>query len=126
MGAVGGFIGFTVFSLFVATELLFPNTRAQFRQVALDAIQRAASRSPDPQAQQVIEFFKTSQGMTLMFVVGAVFLLVLYVALSSLGGLITAAFFRRREVRPVMPFQDSDAPEQQNEEAESSRRELPK
>ncbi len=90
LGAITGLLAFLFFSAFVAIELLSGSMRAQFRQAALDAIQHAAERSADPQAQQVIEFFKTPSGFALMFIMGALVVAVLFVVLSGLAGLITA------------------------------------
>lgn len=124
VGALSGSMGFLIFALIVGAELFVPSTRAQFRQAALDALQRAALRSADPQAQQLVEFFSTPQGLALMFIMGAAFLLLLYVVLSSLGGLIAAAFYGRRPLPAPVHVESNDAKGPQNEEQESSEQQL--
>jgi hypothetical protein len=62
----------------------------------IQVIQQAQARNPDPQARQAFEYFMTSQGMALMMVFGFVFMGVLFVLLSGLGGAISASLLRRK------------------------------
>jgi hypothetical protein len=46
--------------------------------------------------QQAMDFYKSSQGFTVMIVVGLVLVLAAFLLLSGLGGLIGAALLKRK------------------------------
>lgn len=96
---VGAFTGLFVFGLMIlvvaAGTLAFHNEADTHAQV-IQVIQRAQARNPDPQARQAFEYFMTPQGMALMMAVGFVFMCVLFVLLSGVGGAISASLLRRK------------------------------
>lgn len=99
LGAVSGAVGFCIFAVFTALEMLAFRTGSQIRGALLDAIQQSAARSADPQAQEVLEWFKSPAGLALMLTLGLVFLFVVFLVLSSAGGALAAALLRRRDQR---------------------------
>lgn len=96
LGALGGVVTFTIFAVLSAVAALLFGGGAEIRKGVMDAINQAAARNPDAQAQQAIEMFKTPAGMAFLMVAGMVLVLVAFLVLSSLGGALGAAMMRRK------------------------------
>jgi hypothetical protein len=96
IGAVAGVLGFGVFAVFTAIEVLVFHSGGELRAALLEAIKQSAARSSEPQAQQMLEYLKTPPGLALMMGLGLFFMLVVFLILSSAGGALTAALLRRR------------------------------
>jgi hypothetical protein len=97
IGAASGLFGFGLLLLLTGIgTLLFPN-RSQLRQTMEAALEQAAARSSDPQAQQALAYFKTPEGMALVIALGVGVMLMIFLAMSSLGGMLGAVVLRRRE-----------------------------
>lgn len=99
LGAASGAMGFGIFAIFTALAAGIFGKGGQLRAALLDAIQQSASRSSDPQAQEMLEWLKTPEGLALMITLGMIFTLMVFVILSSAGGALTAALMRKREHR---------------------------
>jgi hypothetical protein len=97
IGAVSGLFGFSILLLLTGIMTLLSPDRIQLRQSVEMALEQAASRSSDPQTQQAMEFFKTTQGMAVVVIFGVIIMLMIFLAMSSLGGLLGAVLLRRRE-----------------------------
>jgi hypothetical protein len=72
------------------------HTEAEAHAQVVQTIQQAQARNTDPQAKQVFEFFMTPQGMAFMLAFVFVFMGVLFVVLSGVGGAISAALLRQK------------------------------
>lgn len=96
IGAASGALGFGLFAIFTAVEVLVFHSGGQLRTALLEAIQQSAARSSEPQAQQAIEYLKSPAGLALMMGLGLVLVLIMFLLLSSLGGAIAAAMSRRK------------------------------
>lgn len=97
MGAVTGALGFGIFAVFTAVEVLVFHSGGQLRAALLEAIQQSAARSSEPQAQQLLDYLKSPPGLALMMGLGLFFMLIVFLVLSSLGGAAAAALLRRRD-----------------------------
>jgi len=97
LGAVSGVLGFVMFAILTSLEMLMFRSGGQVRQALLETIQQSASRTNDPQVQQMFDYFKTPAGLALMMGLGLTLMLVLFVVLSSLGGALTTVLLRKRE-----------------------------
>jgi hypothetical protein len=97
LGALSGALGFGIFAIFTATEMLIFRSGGQLRDALLQAIQQSAARSSDPQAQQMLEYLKTPQGLALMMVMGLIVMGLAFLIFSSLGGALAAALLRRKD-----------------------------
>jgi hypothetical protein len=69
----------------------------QVRGKMLEAIEQAASRTSDPQAQQVFDYFRSPAGMAVMMVFVLFFALVLFIIVGGIGGALGGVFFGRRD-----------------------------
>lgn len=96
LGAVSGTLGFGVFAVFTAIELLVFHRGGELRAAMLEAIQQSAARSSDPQAQQLLDYLKSPAGMALMMGVGLMVMFVVFLIFSSLGGALGAVLLRRK------------------------------
>ena len=97
LGALSGALGFGIFAIFTATEMLIFRSGGQLRDALLQAIQQSAARSSDPQAQQMLEYLKTPQGLALMMGLGLIVMGLAFLIFSSLGGALAAALLRRKD-----------------------------
>ena len=97
LGAVSGALGFGIFAILTSVEMLAFRSGGQLRAALLEAVQQSAARSSDPQAQQLLEYLKTPQGLALVMVLGLIVMFVAFLVFSSLGGALGAALLRRKD-----------------------------
>jgi len=97
LGAVSGVLGFGIFALFTAVEILVFHSGGQLRAALLEAIEQSALRASDPQAQQYVTYFKSPPGLALFMALMLVVMFFIFLILASLGGSLAASFLRRRE-----------------------------
>lgn len=97
LGALTGFLAFVIFVIFTAFEAVAFGAGGELRQMMIDAVHRAQARNPDPQAQQVFNYFLTPHGLAVMVVVGLIFTAIAFVLLAGLGGTMAASLLRRKE-----------------------------
>ena len=93
LGMASGVTGGGIFALLLAAGTVLLNAWDQVRQKIIELIEEAAARNPDPQAREVMEFFKTEQGIALLIVST----LVAFEIFSGLGGALCAILLRRKE-----------------------------
>jgi hypothetical protein len=97
LGALSGIFGFAIFAVLTAIEVLVFHSGGQLRAALLQAVQQSASRTSDPQAQQVLDYLKSPPGLALVMGLGLVVMFVISLILSSVGGAVTAVLLRRRQ-----------------------------
>jgi hypothetical protein len=97
LGAVSGIFGFAMFAVFTAIEVLVFHSGGQLRAALLEAVQQSASRTSDPQAQQILDYLKSPPGLALVMGIGLAVTFVAFLILSSLGGALAAVLLRRKE-----------------------------
>jgi hypothetical protein len=96
LGAVSGIFGFGIFVVFTGIATTLFHSGGELRSALTEAIRQAAARNPDPQAQHVLEFFKTPEGMAVVVAFGLAFMFLIFLVLSSLGGALSAALLRSK------------------------------
>jgi hypothetical protein len=97
LGAVSGAISFGMFAIVTSIEMILLHSGDQLRARLLEALQQSASRTSDPQAQQVLDYFRTPPGLVLIMILGLIFMFLAFVVLSALGGAVGAALLRRKD-----------------------------
>lgn len=97
MGAVSGLFSFGMVAIIEAVVVAASHSGQQVRNKMLEAIQQAASRTSDPQAQVVFDYFRSPAGMAVMMIFLFFFALILFVLMGGLGGALGGLFFGRRE-----------------------------
>lgn len=101
LGAMAGLMGFVIFGLLSLVQMLAMRGTGQLQAALEQALKTSAAHSGNPEAQQMVQQFLTPEGMRLLLALGIVLMLVLFVALSSLGGAIAAAVVGKRETRTL-------------------------
>jgi hypothetical protein len=96
LGAVSGVLGFGIFAVFTAIEVLVFHSGGQLRAALLEAVQQSASRTSDPQAQQILDYLKSPPGLALVMSLGLAVMFVVFLIFSSLGGALGAVLLRRK------------------------------
>jgi hypothetical protein len=94
LGAAAGAITYGILLLLLAISVTVFHGGGQLRQALDQAIQNAVARASDPQVQQALQSFQTAQGRTILLVVALIFMLVLLVAIASVGGVLGAFLLR--------------------------------
>jgi len=97
LGAVSGALGFAIFAILTSVEMVVFRSGGQLRAALIEAVQQSAARSSDPQAQQLLEYLKTPQGLALVMVLGLIVMFAAFLVLSSLGGALGAVLLRRKD-----------------------------
>jgi len=97
LGAVSGALGFGIFAIVTSIQMIIFHSGDQLRAQLLEALQQSASRTSDPQAQQVLDYFRTPPGLVLIMIMGLIFMFFAFVLFSALGGALGAALLRRRD-----------------------------
>lgn len=88
LGLVTGGLGFAMFSIIRGAGILIFHTGARLHQEMLQALDQAAARNPDPQAQAVLQYFKSPEGLTLVIALALVATFISFLLLSTLGGVL--------------------------------------
>lgn len=96
LGAVSGILAFGITAIYAAVAVAFFHLGSKVRDKMFEAIQQAASRTPDPQAQAVLDYFKTPSGLAVMMLLLAVFAFLAFIVLGSIGGALAGVFLGRR------------------------------
>lgn len=96
LGALSGALGFAIFALLTSVGIVVFRSGGQLRAALLEAVQQSATRSSDPQVQQLLEYLRTPQGLALMMILGLLVMFVAFLVFSSLGGALGAALLRRK------------------------------
>jgi hypothetical protein len=97
LGAISGLFFFAMSTIFETLAVVLLHKGAELRAEMLSKIQQVSAKYPGPQVQPFLDFVKTPDGFAFMMVGSVIFGLVLFVALGSLGGAITASFLGRRD-----------------------------
>lgn len=72
---------------------------SEFRQRTLEMVRQYQAANPDPQAQQVFQYFQTPQGFVVMTFFGMLVTCIVIVVLSGMAGMASAALSQRRSSR---------------------------
>ncbi len=99
LGALSGVLGFAFFSIFTAVQVLVFHAGDQIRANLLESIKEAAAKTPDPQMQPVFDYLRTPGGMQLAMATGFAVILLMFLVLSSAGGILGVALLRRQHKR---------------------------
>ena len=97
LGVVSGGIGFLLWGVIMALRVAILHTGGELRAEMTHAIEQAALRSTDPQAQAAANWLKSPPGFVLMIVLTLFFTLIVFLILSGIGGAVAAAILRRRQ-----------------------------
>lgn len=90
LGVVSGGFGFVIFAVIRVVSVLVFHAGARLRAEMLQALDQAMARNPDPQAQAMLQYFKSPDGFTFLMMFVSVAVLLSFLVLSTVGGLLGA------------------------------------
>jgi MFS family permease len=96
LGALSGLFGFVIFAVLAAGQTVLSHRGDQVREAMKEAVRRQQAWNSDPQVRQALEYFLTPQGLMIMFLVGLVFMGIVFVLASGLGASLSASLLRRK------------------------------
>ncbi len=97
LGMVAGILGAGIFAALLSIGSVVLHAGDAIRAKLMEGMEQAAARNSDPQAQQIMEFFKTPQGIVVLLTVALIGILLGFVIFSGVGGAIGAAMLRRKD-----------------------------
>lgn len=97
LGALSGIFGFVIFVVLAGAQVALLHGENEVRNAMIEAVRHQQARNPDPQARQMLDYFLSPHGLLVMMTVGLIFMGLMFVLLSGVGGAISAALLRRKE-----------------------------
>jgi hypothetical protein len=95
LGALMGLLtfGFSLLlgTLFFALSLFLGHNGNEFREEMVKQVQQAAARAPDPQAQEVMRWFTTSQGLMVLVGLALFIFFILFLVSATATGAVVGA-----------------------------------
>ena len=99
LGALSGLIAFGILAILSGASMAVLHSRGELQSTLTEVLDQAAARTSDPEALAMIQQFKNPQGLALVMVASMLGALLLFVAISSVGGAITAVVLRKNDHR---------------------------
>ena len=100
IGALTAFLSFIFFLVLhwlSSTIRLLPSFLGNVnRQEMIKQIHETAARNSDPRAQEIMRWFTTDQGLTVLFVAGLVLLFILFLISATATGAVTGALTKKK------------------------------
>lgn len=96
LGAISGLLWFAMSAALEATVVLVLHKGPEVQKGLRDVIAQAATRTSDPQAIAMFDWFKTAQGLQVLMICGIVFSFIAAIVLGAVGGALGGTIFRRR------------------------------
>lgn len=94
MGALVALLSFTVFLFFSLAAIYFKT--AEYREFVRSQIHEIAARNPDPQSQQIQQWFATPDGMIVLTAIGLGTALLAFLIIGTASGALAVALRNRQ------------------------------
>jgi hypothetical protein len=91
LGVLSGLLGFFFYGVPQALRLVLFHLGGSVREAMQKAIEQSAAQSPDPRAQEMVRNLMSPSGLAAIFTALVVLVLLVFLVLSSLGGVIGAS-----------------------------------
>jgi hypothetical protein len=95
MGAMMGLLSFAFFLAFFLVTIFFQH--AQYRDIMITQIHQISAQNPDPQAQQMLQWFTTPDGLITFTGIALVTILLICLALGTGSGAAAIALGKNRK-----------------------------
>jgi len=95
MGAVMGLLSFAFFLAFFLLYIALQH--AQYRDIMVNRIHEIAAQNPDPQAQQMLQWFATPEGLVIFTTIALVMILLISLVIGASCGALTVALGKERK-----------------------------
>lgn len=97
LGALSGAFGFAIVAIAASTATAIGHSGEELHRLTLKTLQERMSRSPDPGMQPLLDLYATRQGFIIIMILVSIIVFLLFLAVSSIGGVIGAALLRRKD-----------------------------
>jgi len=94
-GALSGLMAFGILAILSGASMAVLHSRGELQSTLTEVLDQAAARTADPEALAMIQQFKNPQGLALVMIGSMLGALLLFVAISSIGGAITTVLLRK-------------------------------
>jgi len=94
MGALTALLSFAVFLFFSLAAIYFKST--EYRDFVLSRIHEVAARNPDPQTQQMLQWFITPDGLIVFTAIGLGTVLMAFLIIGMGSGALAVALGKAR------------------------------
>ena len=95
LGALSGLMAFGILAILSGASMAVLHSRGELQSTLIEVLDQAAARTSDPEALAMIQQFKNPHGLALVMIGSMLGALLLFVAISSIGGAITAVLLRK-------------------------------
>ncbi|MGZ4828148.1 MAG: hypothetical protein ACXV8X_13415 [Candidatus Angelobacter sp.] len=95
MGALMGLLSFAFFLAFFLVSISFQH--AQYRDIMVSRIHEIAAQNPDPQAQQMLQWFATPDGLVMFTAIAMVTILLICLVIGTSSGAVAVALGKDRK-----------------------------
>ena len=95
MGAMMGLLSFAFFLAYFLVGIYF--LHAQYRDIMITQIHQVSAQNPDPQAQQMLQWFATPNGLITFTAIALVTVLLICVAVGTGSGAVAIALRKDRK-----------------------------
>jgi hypothetical protein len=95
MGALMGLLSFTFFLAFFLISISFQ--RAQYREIMITQLHQLSAQNPDPQAQQMLQWFATPEGLITFTAIALITVLLVCLAVGTGSGAVAIALGKDRK-----------------------------
>ena len=95
MGALMGLLSFAFFLAFFLVSISFQH--AQYRDIMVSRIHEIAAQNPDPQAQQMLQWFATPDGLVMFTAIALVTILLICLVIGTSSGAVAVALGKDRK-----------------------------
>jgi hypothetical protein len=89
MGALMGLLSFTFFLVFFLVTIYFQH--AQYREIMVSRMHEISAQNPDPQAQQMLQWFATPDGLVTFTAIALVMILIICLVVGTGSGAVAVA-----------------------------------
>jgi hypothetical protein len=96
MGALMGLLSFAFFAAFFLVSISLQRT--QYHDFIVSQFQQMSAQNPDPQAQQILQWFTTPDGLIAFTAFALITILILCLALGTGSGALVGALRKRNDI----------------------------
>jgi hypothetical protein len=96
LGAISGGVAWLVLTAITTVGTLIFRSGDRLRQMIFDSMEKAAARNPTAEAEQLLHYVKSPEGFPVVLALILLMSLVIFVILSTLGGMLGSALLNKR------------------------------
>lgn len=99
LGLVTGLLGFFIYAFLEAIRIAVFRLGDTMRSAMRQAIERSAAQSPDPRAQEILQWMLSPAGLAVILTIFIVMFFLAFLVFSAAGGALGAALWGQKETQ---------------------------